>query len=514
MELWNDILRMALLGSERVHLTPEVSRRLSHYGIDTEDELSQLILQGAATLSPLRKAAVTLHSSPISPPPAVEELEQRPRIPDSSIRHLQHILSGRYAYALPEYIRHLLAGGKQLPPEFIPRFLDYSLQHPERWPVLGPVLGERAQWLINLRPHWHVLSSQAQPERWPYADMEERMQIIRLLRQQQPNQALSLLSGLWPELDYRKKQEFLSLLEHGLSSEDEQFLENALNDGRKEVRRSAALLLCKIPGSQLGDRLYQYVRNYIEPTARHRLVISWPEDPPPKELREAIQPKQWIKSVGSLKRAYLFAALRQLSPQHWQELTASSDQAELVRSLADSQQAELLLGALSDAAVLWKDADLADSILRFWMGAERIVPADAPWEQLARLWPQAELLSVAEEVMKQQPDLLPEHHPLTRILYLGTHHWDVPLAQYVVLGHQQWMQESRTISWERWHYKQLLKTAAYRAPISCLQDFNSGWPTDSPVYQLWVSDIDRLLDIMNFRRRMIAELSVEKTEEP
>ena len=64
-----------------------------------------------------------------------------------------------------------------------------------------------------------------------------------------------------------KRQLFVSALEADLSAHDQAFLESILNDRSKEVRQRAAMLLARIPGSALAQRMLQRAEQLLQWTA-------------------------------------------------------------------------------------------------------------------------------------------------------------------------------------------------------------------------------------------------------
>ena len=228
MQLWDKILQSAILGSERTHFEPVVEDALRRYGIDPEDPLPQVILSGAATLHQLRKLQLELRplEQPL-PEPASEE-EDAQLLPLSSLTQLQRILNGPYRRALPEFVYLMTSRHWVLPPEFLPQLLDDSLNDPDLWQSIRPILGERAVWLISQRPEWRPLLPQCDPADWPAAGFETRKLIIAQLRRGQIDAAVPLLESIWDDLPYRQKLDYLQLLETGLNLTDETFLETAL----------------------------------------------------------------------------------------------------------------------------------------------------------------------------------------------------------------------------------------------------------------------------------------------
>jgi hypothetical protein len=84
---------------------------------------------------------------------------------------------------------------------------------------------------------------------------------------------------------------FLSVLAETLGPPDEPLLEAALDDRAEDVRRWAAYLLARLPGSALGQRMAERALRYVrlEPTAQGlRLSIVTPRRPDAELRRDGI----------------------------------------------------------------------------------------------------------------------------------------------------------------------------------------------------------------------------------
>ena len=53
---WNELVKLALLGTDRSSLSPAMKAELQGYGIDTDKEITEVILESAALYAPLQKA--------------------------------------------------------------------------------------------------------------------------------------------------------------------------------------------------------------------------------------------------------------------------------------------------------------------------------------------------------------------------------------------------------------------------------------------------------------------------
>ena len=502
MQLWEKILQLALLGSERTHLDPLVEESLRQYRVDPEDPLPQVILSGAAALHQVRRLRLPTrtYEDPL-PEPLVEEDIQEGLSP-ISLQHLKQILAGSFRPALSEYIELLVTQRLILPPEFLPDLLDACLQDPELWQEVQPLLGQRAAWLIPQHPQWRGLAPRGDVARWPEAGFEERRLIFGSLRRQDPRRAMELLTPVWDTLSYRHKGKYLGLMEIGLSLTDEAFLENVLQDSRKEVRLKAADLLATIPGSELISRVFTaLIPCFTFDAAKGRLEVDLPKDIPEATAQDGIQPGVKKGKHGGLKASWLFECVSRIPLDCWMK-HFNWMQKEVIEFFDTTNRADLLLAALGNASLRFQDQKLGTELIRYLIFKNGTIPQNLDWQTLVRRIPVPEFQQLMSAFLERQPGLLDEKHLFTRMLELGQHPWTRATSLAIINGLKQWMSESKTFLWNLWHYKRLLEIAAYRVPVDLLDEIAADWPIQSPVWNQWAPDIERMLRIMRFRKEM------------
>lgn len=506
MQLWEKILQLALLGSERTHLEPVVEESLRQYRVDPEDPLPQVILSGAAALHQVQRLNMPMEAyrQAVSEPSTEEDSFEE--LPPISLQHLRQILDGRFRFALPEYVQLLVEHRFLLPPEFLPDLLDDCLQNPELWEEIQPLLGHRAAWLIGQHPQWITLRPQGDPERWAKAGPEEKKLILASIRSRDPKKALNLLASVWEEVSYRHKLAYLEILEREIGPDDESFLEAALNDSRKEVRLKAADLLAKIPESQLIQRIFaELLPLFTVDGVKNRLEVSLPKDIPVSTAKDGIHPSVKKGMRGGLKVSWLFECVSRIPATRWM---AHFDwtREELVQYFETTNRADLLLTALGEAALRFGDQSLAVHIIRHLVLKNGAVPEALNWKALIRRLSAEDFQQTIGLFFQRQAGLLEEKHLATRMLELGKHPWNESISRQVTGGLKQWMTESKTFLWNLWHYKRLLEIAAYCSPVNMLDELSADWPMHSPVWNQWAPDVERMLRIMRFRKEMREKL--------
>lgn len=508
MQLWEKILQLALLGSERSHLDPVVVESLRQYRVDPEDPLPQVILSGAATLHQIRRLNIqTQPYQHVLPEPAREE-EIYHDLPPISLQHLNQILNGKFRPALSEFVQLLVKRRFLLPPESLPGLLDDCLQDPELWQDIQPLLGQRADWLIVQHPQWRALKPQGDVARWSEAGFEERKLIISFVRTTDPSRALQLLKDIWENIGYRKKLGYLDLLENTLNPEDELFLEEALTDSRKEVRLKAADLLARLPDSQLVLRVFRELLPYVTfEKQKQRLHLALPEEIPGSTAKDGIHPGVKKGKKGGLKVDWLFECICRIPVSKWTEQFGWSV-SEVIRYFDSANRADLLLSALAESAMRFRDRDLATQLIRYLVLKNGGIPEEMDWKPVVRMISPDDFQNMLEDYFDRQPGLLEEKNLATRMLEMGKHPWSATLSRQVINGLKQWMTESKTFLWNLWHYKRLLETAGYCSPVNLLDELAADWPMHSPVWNQWAPDVERMLRILRFRMEMRAQLMI------
>ncbi|MFI1994341.1 DUF5691 domain-containing protein [Actinoplanes sp. NPDC020271] len=183
---------------------------------------------------------------------------------------------------LAQWLSAAVARGGVVPPVLLPALLDAARRNTTVRPGVARVAGRRGGWLAAQRADWRWLLDEAAPVTlvdWSTASGAERLGHLITLRRTDPARARELVAGTWNTESSENRARFLGTFADGLSPDDEELLERALDDRRKEVRQTAVELLRRLPGAALGQRMRQRASVAV------RLVLS---DPP----RLAVQPPE------------------------------------------------------------------------------------------------------------------------------------------------------------------------------------------------------------------------------
>ncbi|WP_329005287.1 DUF5691 domain-containing protein [Kribbella sp. NBC_00709] len=299
MKGWDGLVSSALLGTDR---------RPAHFE-DLPEHIQERLGDGglldAAALATVYKRAGRKPLRELEPIPAAPG-EDRPLPRSGAIRRLAAMLGGFQTSALGEWLRAADARGWGVPPEHLPALADYARHRAEYRPLVIAAAGRRARWLADLNPEWRYLHAAVaesnDPELWTHGNAIQRRTWLRVLRSQDPATAREALAEVWPTESAATRADFVSLLADGLSLQDEDFLESALDDRSREVRRVAARLLARVPGSQYGERMTERLHSHLTHT-QGVLAVDLPRSLTQTMERDGID-SQNPERIG--KRAWWF----------------------------------------------------------------------------------------------------------------------------------------------------------------------------------------------------------------
>lgn len=392
MDAWSSLLRTVILGTERVQASlqstgaaGELLRRIFERPSRSKEAM---LLDAAALLSAYRRAGAAIEPTerPEIEPSGVEIL---PRLSERSGAHLVRLLADHAGRRLlPEWLAAVASAKRRVPELLLPELLEAARHDRVLRAQVEPVLGARGHWLAARNPDWtFAASGVADPAQdWETSPAPVRMVAIERLRQHDPARARALVEAAWNTERAKERASFLEKFAAGLSMEDEPFLEAALDDRGKEVRRAAAELLVRLPASRLVERMTARARALVQVKVTPRLLaapkvsleVKLPhrldeallrdgvvEDPPGAvgkrawwlhQLVAATPPSVWsdLPELASLDRPRRIAALLEAAKAHELAGPILHGWATAAAAQGDTGWAEVLIrGELADEPALW-----------------------------------------------------------------------------------------------------------------------------------------------------------------
>ncbi|HME67266.1 MAG TPA: DUF5691 domain-containing protein, partial [Streptosporangiaceae bacterium] len=198
---------------------------------------------------------------------------------------------------LSEWLTAVTARHLRPPSQSLPVLLDRARRARSADPGLADLVAEaggpRARWLADLNPDWeHAAEAPSTDDKtWRLGDTRQRRGYLASLLTRDPDAGRALITGGWASAGAADRVMFLSVLADALGPADEPLLEAALDDRAEDVRRWAAYLLARLPGSALGQRMAERALRHVrvEQTVQGpRLSIGTPRQPDAELQRDGI----------------------------------------------------------------------------------------------------------------------------------------------------------------------------------------------------------------------------------
>ncbi len=519
------ILSNALLGTARQPFQPSTfsasEEGLGDFMQSLAGENSEEALLGAAAAGFLfERAGVTLpvDPRPLLPPAPAEKLQL---CSARSRQHLNRLLHGRHSEILQEWLAALARAGKRLPAEKLPEMFGLMESQPDLAPLIEPVLGERGRWLAVQNPPWTLyagLDLEAARENWETGSKASRVAFLKRLRASDSDQARQLLQETWASEGADQRAALLGVFERNLSLADEPFLEEKLDDRSKEVRRVAAELLARLPGSALVGRMMARANWAIKynPAKKGFLNIGLkkaksvfqvaPFDTADSSmLRDGIEPKSGFQTMGD-KANILYEIIAAIPPGYWTQRWQAQP-LDLIKEAANSEWAGALLLGWRHAIQRYEAGDWSEAFIRHWLEMkDRDTQPDyflPIYNGLA--YPQFDKL--VEKALAMDSEPLYDRHPATPLLngYKRGGNWRPELVRAVVKSIKRRINSNVTYQWKV--QKGVLHELALHAPPNMTDELAEGWPEDSPNWPGWARDVQEFLSLLELRQEMLKEIN-------
>ncbi|MBC6460411.1 DUF5691 domain-containing protein [Actinomadura sp. HBU206391] len=371
MNAWTEHVSAALLGTQR-----RPAPRLPEAPEDAADPAGRLLDQAAVLTVRRRAGLIAGTAEPIAPAPA----ENAPPVPPEATRRLRQILAGERARVLPEWLERTAGLGYRVPAGLLPDLLEKGRTDRTLRPLIARAAGRRGVWLALQNTDWAYLvavggeDAADDPGGWETGTRARRIAHLVRLRATDPPAALAALRATWDREPAPDRAVFLATFERGLSAGDEEFLEAALDDRGQDVRRIAADLLARLPGSAYGRRMAERARACLR--GEHRTVRlraqQWIVVEPPAGHDDTMQrdgiPFHAAERIGN-RAGWLREVLARTPLATWTELFDMRPMEVVCLPIADAvdhdvhSAKDVHLG-WARAAVRQRDAEWARALLK------------------------------------------------------------------------------------------------------------------------------------------------------
>ena len=552
-ELWEAVVQAALVGTERAPrllaaaaadgsappaLAEALSAARARRGGDAPADPEGALLDAAAALSLYVRAGrlpapgLTPAEPPAAAPPAAApaDADDLPVIPEAADRCLARIHLEEASELLPEWLRLVASRGWRVPALALPAVLNAGLRSDELRALVPPVLGARGRWLAAQNPEWGYAAAAvvapagggeaADTALWETGTLDQRTALLGRLRRGDAAavaRARAMLASSWAQEPPKERAALLEQLGDGLGDADEPFLEDALDDRRKEVRRAAAELLARLPGSRLVSRMLDRLGPLLTWTPSgllrpDRLHAELPGACDAAMERDGVVAKP---PGGSGERAWWLAQMvAAVPPRVWTQRWKTSPDL-MLRAAGRTEWRDLLLSAWARAAVRHRDAAWAGELLDaepFGQPSRQDVSSaicPAPEELAEVLPPDRRELAVAHAMRRHHGrDGSDALAVVPRLLAGCRHEWSAGFTRDVLAYARPLVVESTSAT--AWGLRSELPQYALRMPPALADEAAAGWPApdsgDKGVH--WTRPVERMIALLQFRREMAKAFDV------
>lgn len=517
MEVWNELLRVALLGTERQGPTlPPSDNALGQVlsKLKAEDREGTL-LSAAAAISLYRGAGrlAAKRAAPAAPAPA----EKLPRISARSAQHLAAMLEGQHDAVLNEWLAAAGAARRRVPEEKLPALLELGAKADALRDGIANVLGQRGTWLAAQNPAWSFVGGGAtadaadQLQLWETGDRVARVAVLRRMRRSDPAKAREMLRATWKQDAPDDRAEFAAEFQAGLSADDEPFLEEMLDDKRKEVRNAGVELLARLPESKWVRRMTERTRPLLAYTAAKKglmaklskstakLEVTLPAECDKAMQRDGIGLKPPASEKIGEKAWWLQQMLAATPPATWSSVWGA-EPGEILQA-CKGEWLDLLMQGFATATVRFNDDRWARALLE--RDPSIVLLGSKVVEVLAA--PDREELALNA---LQESDFKPiDGSTAQALLRCCEHPWSDALGRAFLKAMRISTKLSHQQNVRVWELRTRLAEFARFMPPKLSTEAAGGWPEDAAEWGHWREPVEKFLSLLQFRHDMLDALN-------
>ncbi|MBV6626791.1 MAG: hypothetical protein KI793_28285 [Rivularia sp. (in: Bacteria)] len=508
MNIWQDLVKTAVVGTQRLELKiptqdNQLGEILNH--LDTKDK-EGCLLGAAGTIYFYQKAGKL---TAIDSKKTVEtcDLDDLPYCSHVSEQHLEIMLGGEYSKILPEWLKLLADTKKVVSPKYLPELLTLGNRENSLRKYILPVLGKRGIWLATQNPEWNYVSSEDTNKIWKNGSLEARKNVLNELRQSEAEAARSQLQSIWSKERAQERASLLEVLEVGLSVEDENFLEDALEDRSKLVRDVAARLLAQIPESKLVNRMVERVRPLLS-LDRNGIEVTLPKKCTLEMTQDGIDESKYIPSLGE-KASLLLQMLSFVPPSIWSSDWKKTPD-ELIKIVENSKWEKVFLEAWTTATIRSKNTIWAEALLKASLKlSKNLTNSDGSIKSLFKVIPESQTQSFILGVLQQHPNnIFSSANPAFSLLIHTPYIWDEQISQAAILSIKSCIESNNKVN--NWQFGSTLATFSSKISPSvysqAVKDLN--FAASENIHKTLIDAIDRFLTKLQFRYEMRQALLV------
>lgn len=507
MNAWEALVQQALVGNN-VHNKNAFAllEQLQEHGFVINKKLApeKRLLQAAALQQHLHAAAneptIPDHFSQTKAPK-----ESKAYCGNERITQLRSILRYKHDEILIEWLTAIATAEEVLLPELLPELLDYCSNRSFLQTYLLPVLGSRGQWLALLNPDWQYAQQLGMNNQkiFFYEDRVTRLQYLRQLAQQNPPTALALVQQVWGEEAHDLRAAFLGVftdlppLKIALP-----FWEQAAQDSRQTVRQQAIALLKYFPEASLVIRMQERLKKWIQfSTSTNKPTVELPKNYDATLRKDGIIKQcNWIPNQG--QSANILAQAIATVPPQWWSSHYTWNRPQWITWASTSKWAIVFITGWAKAAQTFNNIRwLIDCQEWFFTKSLQHEISTSSFEFLYDNLPNDLFQQLADQAItleKVRP--FTDHHPLFILLLVEGQNWSENFSKIVLHRIQLTIERESYVF--HWTLKAVLKRAAYAIPAQLHEFAQQGWPTKSMAWPSWQKEVNQLLSLLQFRKKI------------
>ena len=510
MSAWKDLVTTSLLGTEKSGATPVLPAALGDVlGPAEKLDAEARFLTRAGALALWRRAGrKPVRVEVVLPAPSPPE--NTPPLNPTSTAHLRAMLGGHCADVLPEWLGEVARLGKRVPPELLPALLEWACLNRARRPLAAAAGGERTHWLATLNPAWNFAADNS-PEHWETGGREQRVAILRGWRATDPVLARGKLAAIWNTESADTRTALLETWEESLSIADAEFLERALDDRSKEVRRAAVDLLARLPDTPFAARMTVRAAALLKfkpggLLKRASFEVTLPGEPDAPARRDGLDAKilDAPRTMGGEKTAILAHTLASVPLRHWTDTFQQGPEVLLATAARHPDFAAALVTGWGLATVRQRAPAWANALFNWPLAPNahlhlvrhdalfRVLPAA---EQIKRLFAAARAAPLKFDAQPFEGGHWPAY-----FMYLAESATPLPDDLALLAVGQLRQLATDAPAGVPYHLRGFAETVALKTPTALLAEASEDWPVEKPPV---ASVVERLA----FRRDALAALT-------
>lgn len=513
LALWQELITNALVGTDRqpVRLPPP-GAPVTNLLADLDPAAPERTLLGASAVLTLYRRTGRLPATNPAPAPEPCPPEAQPVCSLRAGQHLALMLDKGHREVLPEWLAAATHAGQRIPTQYLVALLEAGQKQSALRAALLPVIGQRGRWLAAQNPAWdyanadlaevHAAVDPAQlRSAWETGKRATRQALLTRLRKQQPAQARDLVAVTWNSEKASDRTAFVTAFATGLSMDDEPFLETALDDRSKEVRRAAADLLSRLPASRFAQRMITRVQPLLtwHPGDQPHITVTLPGACDPDMVRDGIEPEPPRKSRMGEKAWWLMQMLSAIPLGFWAETWNATPADLLTAASQDQTWRNLFFEGWTSAAQRQHDPAWIEALVKARF--KNITKSE--FQEILPLLSPTQLEAFALMALQDHPEALHATHPASVLLQASHHTWSADLTRAVLASLRQRTAQKGTSA--DYAMSALLQEFALRMPPELLNEAATDWPTDTAHWHFWSNGIEQMLAVLRFRHDMLKE---------